>query len=168
MQIQKFSQATNVSYQLPKVRAGVQDTPDAPSELDTLIGPEPPLPGPTAYRNLLAGVALGAAGGALIGLGGRELYASGMSIPSASYVHFGGLMGSVGAGAVLGQGLSPAFDAPTRGVLGGIGTMTFALVTSTLGVAQGVGAAAVGGAVMGGVFGLTRGLLQEQSQNSAA
>lgn len=59
--------------------------------------------------------------------GGRELYQSGLSIPSASYVHFGGLLGGVGLGAVAGQSLNLALDAPTRGVLGGIGGLTFAL-----------------------------------------
>jgi hypothetical protein len=152
------------------VQVPYQDTadPQDQSELSDLIGPEPPLPEASVYRSALKGVLIGAASGAAIGYGAGRLYTSGLSIPTAANIHFGGITaGLVGGGAILGKAIEPAFDGGTRAVLGGLAGMTFTLVTSTLGVAEGVIASAVGGAIMGGVLGFTGGMLESQEKGSS-
>ena len=141
-----------------------------PSELDTLIGPEPHIDGNALIKPILKGAAIGAGVGAIIGLGTRHGYSAIGDIPTAARAHFGGLLAGTAVGAVtLGRGIEPAFDRPTSAVMGSLAGLTFTLVTSTLGLVQSPAAAIAAGAGMGAFLGLTGGLLhsQEQSQSQA-
>lgn len=152
-------------------RAEVQTEtiPQDQSDLSDLIGPEPAAPDASVWKSAFKGAVIGAAAGAATGFGARALYnSSGLSIPAAANVHFGALtLGGVGGGALLGQGIEPAFDTGTRAVLGGVAGLTFTLVTSTLGIAEGVAASAIGGGIIGGVVGLTTGMLRSQEKSQS-
>lgn len=146
-----------------------QDQVGIRSELDELIGPEPPLPDSSILIPTLKGAAAGMAAGAAIGYATRAGYANADSIPQASYIHFGGLLaGTAASGVVLGRAIEPAFDRGTSAAVGAITGMTFAVVSSMLGVACGPVAAGAYGGVMGAVMGFTGGMLHSQQQQSQA
>lgn len=138
------------------------------SELDQLIGPEPPLPDASVLVATLKGAAIGAAAGAAIGYGTRFGFDKAASIPQASYYMLGGTLAATGAGAfVVGKAIEPAFDPQTSAAVGAITTMGFTVISSTLGLASGTLVAALYGGAMGGALGLAGGMLHSQAHNQS-
>ena len=136
------------------------DAPENEKFLDGWRQQEPPAPDPDVYKSMARGALLGAVAGAALG-GYTQLAYQILPIQEAAGLQFGALLlGFTGGATLLGPKLQPPMDPSTAAAVAGVSGLGFALVTSTLAAASGVGAAAVGGALVGAAVGFTGGLIR--------
>ena len=139
---------------------GKSQFPENEKFLDGWREQEPPPPDPQVYKTMAWGAVLGALAGVAVG-GYTQLGYQSLPIQEAAGLQFGSLLlGFTGGATLLGPRLQPPMDPTTAAAMAGVAGLGFTLVTSTLAVAMGTGAAVVGGAVVGAALGFTGGLIR--------